>query len=221
MSRRADQGRDGRARGKPSLFRRRGGCVRRLRRLRRGLPPLFLRRFPAAAGGDDVLRRHGFGQPAARHAVRRRGVEAVEREKLPGRAVGGDGAVEKERAALRVGGAELHVVADQDDGHALRRADSAAAQPARALKAASSPARRLVEEQDIGPREQNLCQRRALLLAAGKVVGVTVQQRVQTAERGDVGEHRFVGGDLGKVLAHGFFGKKRLHLLRQRAPFCR
>ena len=39
-------------------------------------------------------------------------------------------------------------------------------------------ARRFVEEQDIGPREQNLCQRRALLLAAGKVVGVAVQQRV-------------------------------------------
>ena len=40
--------------------------IRRLRRLRRRLPPLFLGRFPAAAGGNDVLRRHGFGQPAAR-----------------------------------------------------------------------------------------------------------------------------------------------------------
>ena len=87
------------------------------------------------------------------------------------------------------------------------------------LEGRVQPPRWLVEEQDIGPREQNLCQRRALLLAAGKVVRVTVQQRVQTAECGDIGEHRPVGGDLGKVLAHGFFGKKRLHLLRQKRCF--
>ncbi len=37
----------------------------------------------------------------------------------------------------------------------------------------------LVEEQDIGPRKQNLCQRRALLFAPRKVVGVAVQQRVR------------------------------------------
>ena len=46
------------------------------------------------------------------------------------------------------------------------------------LEGRVQPPRWLVEEQDIGPREQNLCQRRALLLAAGKVVGVAVQQRV-------------------------------------------
>lgn len=132
------------------------GCVRRFRRLRRRLPPLLFRRFPAAAGGDDVLRRHGCGQPVARHAVRRRGVEAVEREKLPGRAVGGDGAVEKERAALRIGGAELHVVADQNDGHALREQALQQLSQLR-LEGRVQSARRFVEEQDIGPREQNLC----------------------------------------------------------------
>ena len=175
-------------------------------------------RFPAAAGGNDVLRRHGFGQPAARHAVRRRGVEAVEREKLPGRAIRGDGAVEKERAALRVGGAKFDIVADQDDGHALRE-QALQKLSQLSLEGRVQSARWLVEEQDIGPRKQDLCQRRALLLAAGKVVGVTVQQRFQLAECGDIGEHRFVGGDLGKVLAHGFLGKKRLHLLRQKRRF--
>ena len=47
-------------------------------------------------------------------------------------------------------------------------------------------ARRLVKEQNIRIQKQNFCQRRALLFAARKVVGVTVKQLCQLAEGNDL-----------------------------------
>ena len=48
------------------------------------------------------------------------------------------------------------------------------------------PLCRLVKEQNVRVQKQDFCQRRALLFAARKVVGVTVQQLCQLAEGNDL-----------------------------------
>ena len=53
---------------------------------------------------------------------------------------------------------------------------------------------RFVKEQNVRVQKQDFCQRRALLFAAGKIIGVTVQQLCQLAE----------GDDLCKALRFAF-----------------
>ena len=58
--------------------------------------------------------------------------------------------------------------------------------PERLLELRVQPLCRLVKEQNIRIQKQDFCQRRALLFAARKVVGVTVKQLCQLAEGNDL-----------------------------------
>ena len=78
---------------------------------------------------------------------------------------------------------------------------------------------RFVEEQNVGIQEQDLRQRRALLFAAGKVVGVTVEQLCQFTKANNLCKSLgFAFGfwqNLQQILADGGFHKQRLRILRQ------
>ena len=58
--------------------------------------------------------------------------------------------------------------------------------PERLLELCIQAFRRLVKEQNIRIQKQNFCQCRALLFAAGKVVGMAVEQLRQFAKRNNL-----------------------------------
>ena len=113
-------------------------------------------------------------------------------------------------------------MADADDRDALRpeRGEDGGE---RALELRVEPLGRLVEQQNVRSREQQLRERGALLLAAGEIVRVAVQQLGEAAERGNArhGVRLLRRGTgvaaqaLAQVLAHGLFHKNRLRVLRQ------
>ena len=58
--------------------------------------------------------------------------------------------------------------------------------PERLLELRVQPLRRFVEEQNVRVQKQDLCQRRTLLFAARKVVGMAVKQLCQFTEGHDL-----------------------------------
>ena len=125
---------------------------------------------------------------------------------------------------MGVAGAEFHIVADHDHGDASRR-QGAEDGGQLLLELGVQALGGLVQQQDLRVKEQHLTQGGTLLLAAGQVVGMAVQQRRQAAER-----HRLlhpllpqVGGyplsvkGLIQILADGLFHKQRTGILRQHA----
>ena len=123
---------------------------------------------------------------------------------------------------MGVAGAELHVVADHDHGDAARR-QRAKDGGELLLEFGVQPLGGLVQQQYLRVKEQNFTQRGALLLPAGQVVGVAIQQLRQAAEGHGLRHPLFpkVRGQrlaverLVQVLTDGFFHEKRLGILRQ------
>ena len=123
---------------------------------------------------------------------------------------------------MGVPGTELNVVAHHEDGHApaeQRLEDLGEHLLELRVQALGG----LVHQQDLRVQQQHLCQRRPLLLAAGQVVGVAVQQLLQAAQprrpcrpgRLDLPRHAPVPQDLKQVLPDRLFHKQRLGVLRQ------
>lgn len=140
----------------------------------------------ATAGCDDVLRGDGLRQDGAGHAVGRGGVEVIAGEERPGRVLCHAGAVEKQRAAVGVLGAELDVVAHHQHRHApAQQLPEHLGQGL--LEFRVQTLGRLVQQQNVRVLQQQLRQRRPLLLPAGEVIGVAVQQRPQPAEGCHIG----------------------------------
>ena len=180
----------------------------------------------AAAGGNHVLRGNRTRQKPARHAACRGRVEAAGGEKLPRRAFGDNRAVKEHRAAAGVAGAELGVVADHNHTHAARA--KAPDNPGEhALEFRVESLRRLVEQKHLGLAQQHLAQRCTLLLAAGKIVGMTLQQLRQLAEPRLFKRQRLAPVSWciiqhgKKVLNDRIFDKQCLRVLRQQGNFAR
>ena len=82
---------------------------------------------------------------------------------------------------MSVPGAEFHVVAHHQQGDALcqQGAENFCEQ---LLELRVKALGRLIQQQNFRLQKQHLGQRGPLLLAAGEVVGMAIQQRVQTAQ---------------------------------------
>lgn len=130
---------------------------------------------------------------------------------------------------VRPAGAELHVVAHHQNRHAAREERLHDGSKG-LLELRVEPLCRLVHEQDVRLQQQHLRQCRALLLAAGEVIRVPVEQLRQAAERHDL-LHTLLLCLLGQLLpvehleqvfADGLFYEQRLRILRQYAdaPVC-
>ena len=193
--------------------------------LRRGcgrLAPLRGRGLRAAAGGDQLLARHGLRQQAAGHAVRGRRIEVIPGEEVRRAALGCDGAVKHQKTAVGILRAEFNVVADHDDRRALLQ-QTVQDRGQLALDLRVHALCRLVEQQKLRPGQQQLGQRGALLFAAGKIVGMPVQQAFQTAEAGHfLHAPRLLrlrqGGELlPQLIADRGAVKEHLRVLRQKA----
>ena len=125
---------------------------------------------------------------------------------------------------MRPAGAELHVVAHHQNRHAARE-ERLHDGGKRLLELRVEPLCRLVHEQDVRLQQQHLRQCRALLLAAGEVIRVPVEQLRQAAKRHDL-LHALLLCLLGQLLpvehleqvfADGLFHEQRLRILRQYA----
>ena len=129
---------------------------------------------------------------------------------------------------MGIAGAELHVVADHEDGHAPRRQ-----RPEDGcqflLELRVQPLGGLVQQQYLRVKEQHLTQRRPLLLTAGQVVGMPVQQLRQPAQRHRLGDALLLQRrvyplpveHLVQVLPDGLFHEQRLGILGQRPDAAR
>ena len=121
-------------------------------------------------------------------------------------------------------GAELHVVTDHDHRDAAR-CQGAEDGGQLLLELGVKALGRLVQQQYPGVKEQDLTQCGALLLSAGEVVGVAVQQGRQAAEGHRLLQPLFPQGGLQllavkclvQVLADGLFHEQGLRVLRQDA----
>ena len=100
---------------------------------------------------------------------------------------------------MGVPGAELNVVADHEDGSPLPE-QVFQNLPQAPLKAGVQTLGGLVQEENVGLEQQKLRQSQPLLLPAGEVVGVAVQQSGQTAQGDCPGG---VGTQLGQLLPDG------------------
>ena len=125
---------------------------------------------------------------------------------------------------MGIPGAELNIVADHQNGYAAPQQH--VQNPGESLlELRIQPLGRLVHQQDLRVEQEHLGQRRALLLAAGQVVGMPVEQLAQPAQCHDMGylgfllvpRQLFALQDLKQVFAHGLFNKQRLRVLRQDA----
>ena len=113
----------------------------------------------------------------AAHAVRRSRIEAVVPEE-PARRIGReDLPVEEHGHAVGVPGAEFHIMRHHDDRDALPF-QIGEDRSKRLLEEAVDALCRLVEQQELRLGEQHLGERRALLLAAGEIVGVALERGV-------------------------------------------
>ena len=98
-------------------------------------------------------------------------------------------------------------MADHQHGHAARRQRRQNGGKA-LLEGGVQPLGRLVQQQDIRPVQQHLGQRRPLLLAAGQVVGVVIQQLRQAAQR-----HRLLHAALPLLRSHSCAAKGFVQIL--------
>ena len=123
---------------------------------------------------------------------------------------------------MGISGAELHIVADHQQRHApgQQRAEDLRKH---LLEFRVQTLGGLVQQQDLRLQQQHLGQRRTLLLAAGQIVGMAVQQRFQTAQAHHPGHPCLLltpgqlaaGEDLKQILPDGLFHKQGLGILRQ------
>lgn len=123
---------------------------------------------------------------------------------------------------MSVPGTKLHIVAHHQQRHALpkQRAENFREL---LLKFRVEALGRLVQQQNFRLQKQHLGQRGPLLLAAGEIIGVAIQQRVQTAQLHHPG-HPFgllrlwqlaAGENFKQVLPDGFLYKQCLRVLGQ------
>ena len=123
---------------------------------------------------------------------------------------------------MGVPGAELHVVADHQQGHPLPQ-QSPQNQGEGLLELRVQALGGLVQQQDLRLQQQHLGQGRPLLLAAGQVVGVPVQQVLQAAQGRHPGHPLLLPGAgcfrageyLKQVLPDRFLHKQGLGILGQ------
>ena len=146
---------------------------------------LGLRQGPglAAAAADHILRRHRPGQNPPGHPADGGGVKQIPGEKPAGGCWGRGGSLGQQAAPAGIPCAKLHVVAHQHNGRTglpqvpEQGGQNFFAPPVQALGG-------LVQQQDLGPGQQHLSQGGPLLLPAGQVVGMPVQQVPHPAELG-------------------------------------
>ena len=110
-------------------------------------------------------------------------------------------------------GAELHVVADHQDGAALRLEAQQQLRQLFLVEGVQSLGR-LVQQQDFGLEEQHLGQRRLLQLTAGQIVGVSGEQVGDAHALGD-GLGLLWGAQLQQIFLHCLAHEQLLGALRQ------
>ena len=135
----------------------------------------------ATAGNDHILCRYRIGQQMPGHPVGGGGIEALSGKEGLGRIHGNDAAVKEQAAAVGIQGAEFHVMADHNDAYPLGSQflqDLGKGDLEIIVYALGG----LIQQENIRTLKQNLCQRSPLLLAAGEVIGMPVQQALQTAQ---------------------------------------
>ncbi len=123
---------------------------------------------------------------------------------------------------MGVPGAEFNVVADHENGHAPAEQSLQNARNG-PLELRVQPLGWLVHQKDVRLQQQYLRQRRPLLFAAGKVIGVPVQQSFQLTQGGHIGHQPILLRpafflplqNFVKVLPDGLFYKQRLRVLGQ------
>ena len=125
---------------------------------------------------------------------------------------------------MGVSGAELYVVAHHQQGDALREQGTENFRE-QLLELRVKALGGLIQQQDLRLQKQHLGQGGPLLLAAGQIIGVAVQQRVQTAQLHHPGyplcllvfRQLAAGENFKQVLADGLFDKQSLGVLGQHA----
>ena len=90
-------------------------------------------------------------------------------------------AVKEQSAAVGVSGAKANVVAHHDDGHS-RGGQAAQNGGQLLLKSHVQALGRLIQQQNPGLQQKNLCQGGPLLLTARQVKGVAAQQMLQAIQ---------------------------------------
>ena len=161
-----------------------------------------------------------------RHAVCRGGIKALAGKKRLRCIHRDDASVKEQPAAVCILGTEFHVVTDHDNAHApirqffenLCKGD---------LKIIIHALGRLVQQQNLRVLQQNFRQSRPLLLSAGQIKGMPVEQALQSAEGNhfpDFVRHlmQLLTGEHGKqIFPHVLFHQQHLGILGKRGhPFC-
>ena len=152
----------------------------------------------------------------AAHAVGRRGIEAVAREE-PARRIHRDHlSIEEHAHQIGVLRAEFHIVGHHHHGYAARR-ELFQDRRKFLLEEAVDALRRFIQQQKLRIGQQHLGERRALLFAAGEIIGMAVHQMRDFADLGDFVNPRAFAllHHFGKILAHRFFHEQALRILRQ------
>ena len=139
------------------------------------------------------------------HPVGRGGVKTLTGKERLGCVHGDDAAVEEQTATVCVLSAELHIMADHDDTHAFF--SKLFQNPCKGdLEIIVHTLGRLVQQEHFGILQQHFCQSSSLLLAAGQVIGMAIQQTFQPAE-----SHHF--SDFIRNLMKFFTGEYRQQFL--------
>ena len=148
------------------------------------------------------------------HTVGRSGIEAVVAEEPAGGIRGQDLSVKEHTHHIRVLGAKLHIVGNHHNGDTLCLQLAEDGSQFFFEKAVNTLGR-FVQKQQLWVCQQHLSKRRPLLLAAGEIIGVTIQQGFDFTDSGDLGNFRFVLGHLRQVFPDCFFDEQALGVLGQ------
>ena len=149
-----------------------------------------------------------------RYPARRRSVVLRVPEELPRRALRHYPAVKQHRASVRRFGAELKIVADNEDGFPLVREPSEKP-PEFIPEPGVRPLCRLVEEQNVRPGEQEHRDTSPLCLAAGQIIRMPVEKSAETAYTDCFRELIFIPGNTGELVLQRVFREERSRLLRE------